>query len=94
MRDAKDIKFRIWDQEKYLNNGEEFSILDVLDGSTVLMESGFSDDLVFEQWTGTKDREGREIYEGDIVVKDGRDRVTCNFVRLWEVEYKLEFIFY
>ena len=77
----REIKFRVWDyhSNKYINDyitGTSLSLNDLFKNGSIV---NGKNTLVFEQYTGLKDCNDVDIYEGDII----KDR----YGEIFEVQY-------
>ena len=89
---SREIKFRAWDKKRSIMDFGYFTPSDFW-GDGQMHESPIKDfepeDFVWMQYTGLKDKNGKEIYEGDVIedsigntvviFKDGAFRIDIAF---------------
>ena len=67
----REIKFRVWrkEQKEMSPIYDLFGFCLMSDNSKLVAEKDLKENNVIMQYTGLKDKNGKEIYEGDIVKK-------------------------
>jgi len=75
---SREIKFRVWNKERQLFVIYGETPKQIQDDAVKSMELPIitSEDCVWQQYTGLKDKNGQEIYEGDLLVKQSVSRTV------------------
>lgn len=72
----RELKFRVWDNVSYMS--KPFTM-----GDAIAKVIEFTDDCVVMQYTGRRDINGQEIYEGDIVYHGESIREVIYYLTNW-----------
>ena len=87
----RQYKFRAWDKdiEKMIipnKNDVWHPVIRMLDGKNYV-DRGTSKNWILLQFTGLTDKNGKEIYEGDVVKWQGAGMLPCEEEVAWDVDY-------
>lgn len=77
----REVKFRFWYKEDNLYQDMDDMAVALSEGWPNMFED---DNFIPEQYTGVKDKNGKEIYEGDIMISDHTKLQDIKYKVRWE----------
>ena len=88
----RELKFRVWNEDK--NKFMPSGFIGISDGKFIELKNGSihfdSDDKIVEQFTGLRDKNGKDIFEGDIIRDSDGDIAKV----VWDNDHAAEFNFF
>lgn len=96
----RELKFRAWEkvEKKMLFDADPFALHVSGSNEPFLAKTHRNEDCIFEQYTGLKDKNGKKIYEGDIVSEEfeyGGDKTKTIWQVMWcddECAFELHYV--